>query len=187
MKSVFVLALALCSTAAYARPNTTAMTCATAQDLVAREGSIVLNTGAPGLYERFVANARFCGNSEDAAAAYVTTADADSCKIGFYCGNSSSDNQLQPKKFPSKITKCQAGSRRTEYVQDSSSDHQVAIAKVCTSNGKWVNADGTTPAKPVKHVCKEGEIRPESFRDNNNDHTVSGAVQCQGGKWKRIY
>lgn len=186
MKSVIVLALALCSTAAFARPNTTALSCADAQDLVAREGSIVLNTGAPGLYERFVASARFCGSSEDAAAAYVTTADAASCKIGYYCGNGSSDNPLLAKKFPSKYNKCVAGARRLETVRDTINDQTIYVAKVCTANGKWVNADGSVPAKPVKHVCKEGKIQPQSFYDTINDHTVQGAVQCRGGKWIRI-
>jgi hypothetical protein len=186
MKSVLVLALALCSTAAFARPNTTALSCADAQDLVAREGSIVLNTGAPGLYQRFVAGARFCGISEKAAAAYVTTADAASCKIGYYCGNSTGDNPLLDKKFPSKYTKCVAGARRLESVRDTINDHIIYVAKVCTANGKWVNADGSVPAKPVKYVCKEGKIQPQTFRDYTNDHSVQGAVQCRAGKWIRI-
>jgi hypothetical protein len=186
MKSVIVLALALCSTAAFARPNTTALSCADAQDLVAREGSIVLNTGAPGLFQRFVAGARFCGNSEAAAPAYVTTADAASCKIGFYCGNSSSDDKLVAKKFASNYTKCVAGARKldTEY---NSNDKAKLVAKVCTANGKWVNADGSVAPKAAKVVCQEGKIQPVTYQDAfNSDRQVQGAAQCRAGKWIRI-
>jgi hypothetical protein len=184
MKSVIVLALALVSATAFARPNTTALSCADAQDLVAREGSIVLNTGAPGLYERFVSSAHFCGNSEKAAAAYVTTADAASCKIGYYCGQGDSDSRLQAKKFPSQYGKCKVGARRLETYEEPGSDRNVNVSLVCNAAHKWVRADGYVAPAPKKFVCKEGSFRSENYEEPGSDRNVNVTVQCQGGKWK---
>jgi len=86
MKSLFILAIALSSASAFARPSTTNMACADAAALVKAKGAIVLSTGAY-TYDRFVAHAGYCGAGEKALGAWVNTADSDSCFIGYVCKN----------------------------------------------------------------------------------------------------
>jgi hypothetical protein len=69
---------------AQGRPNTTAMSCAAAKNLVTRQHAIVLSTG-PTTYDRYVASAGFCQSDEVGRAAFVPSADNPQCFIGFYC------------------------------------------------------------------------------------------------------
>ena len=64
--------------------NTTRMGCAAARDLVTRQGAIVLRTGAT-TYDRYVATRAYCMVTEITETAFVPTADARNCLIGYKC------------------------------------------------------------------------------------------------------
>ena len=66
------------------RPDTTAMSCAAAQALVARSGAIVLGTGGS-TYDRFVRHRGFCTPSESTEPAFVRSADSPACFVGDRC------------------------------------------------------------------------------------------------------
>ena len=66
------------------RPDTTAMSCASARALVARVGAIVLSTGGA-TYDRYVAHRGFCTRSETTEPAFVRSADSPACLIGERC------------------------------------------------------------------------------------------------------
>lgn len=66
------------------RPLTRAMSCTSAQNLVARQGSIVLDTDRF-IYDRYVRNASFCLNQQTTKAAWVPTKDTPNCFIGYTC------------------------------------------------------------------------------------------------------
>jgi hypothetical protein len=178
MKALFVIALALVSTSAFARPNTANLTCRDASGLVAQSGAIVLSTGSAALYDRFVANSSYCGAGEAAVAAYVTTLDNDSCKIGFAC-QQAEPGQALAKKYPSKILACKEGRRSRTYTYDG--DKEIAHATVC-KNGKYVRVDGYRDPAPVYRACKEGATFTESERGEGTK-----TWQCQGGKYRIIY
>lgn len=76
---------------AQSRPDTRRMSCGEARNIVARNGAIVMTTGA-GTYERIVVGERFCLLGEGALPAFASTRDAGRCQVGFYCGQ----NQLLP-------------------------------------------------------------------------------------------
>lgn len=84
MRKMFIAALMLGSSLAYARPNTLAMSCAEAYDLVMANGAVVLSTGEY-TYDRFVAHQGFCELGEETEAAWVPTADDAQCFIGYTC------------------------------------------------------------------------------------------------------
>jgi hypothetical protein len=69
---------------AQARPDTTRMTCAAAQALVARHGGIVLGTGRS-LFDRFVVSRAHCMPTETIETAFVPTRDNRHCFIGYTC------------------------------------------------------------------------------------------------------
>ena len=66
------------------RPDTRAMTCGEAQNLVQQSGAIVLTTGRF-TYDRFVADTRFRPSGQVAETAWVETRDAAECPIGNTC------------------------------------------------------------------------------------------------------
>lgn len=66
------------------RPLTRTMSCAAAQSLVARQGSIVLDTDRF-IYDRYVRNNSFCLNLQTTRPAWVPTKDTPNCFIGFTC------------------------------------------------------------------------------------------------------
>lgn len=82
------LALALSvfvSTAnAQPRPMTPGIGCAQAQQLVLRNGAIVLGTGTY-TYDRYVRDLSFCQIDESLRAAWVPTRDAPQCFVGYTC------------------------------------------------------------------------------------------------------
>lgn len=84
MKTLLVTGLLLASTAAFARPDSTSMTCAEAKNLVASHGAIVIGTG-PNLYDRYVAHQGYCTTGEFAEPAWIKTSDMDQCMVGYTC------------------------------------------------------------------------------------------------------
>ncbi len=69
---------------AQSRPLTRNMTCAAAQQLVSREGGIVLNTDQY-IYDRYVSDMRFCPDRQATKPAWAPTRDNPQCFIGYTC------------------------------------------------------------------------------------------------------
>ena len=69
---------------AQGRPSTVQMPCARAAAIVRAQGAIVLGTGGA-TYDRFVADRRFCGPTEQTKVAFVPAADTPQCAVGFTC------------------------------------------------------------------------------------------------------
>ncbi len=72
------------SVAQAALVNTSDLTSSQAKSLVQDNGAIVLST-APGIYDRYVANASFCAADEETQRAYVVTKDSNHSLIGYTC------------------------------------------------------------------------------------------------------
>lgn len=68
------------SAAQSGRPNTTGMTCAQVQSLIAQRGGVVLSTGRY-TFDRYVANRNFCQHGEVTQRDYVPTRDANRCVV----------------------------------------------------------------------------------------------------------
>ncbi|WP_210484551.1 hypothetical protein [Microvirga antarctica] len=83
---VFALTLAACATPVLAqqRPMTPGMPCAQAQQLVARNGAIVLGTGTY-TYDRYVRDQSFCQRDESLEPVWVPTRDTPQCPVGYRC------------------------------------------------------------------------------------------------------
>ncbi len=75
-----------CATSAQAqpRPMTPAMACAQAQQLVLRNGAIVLGTGTY-TYDRYVRDLSFCQIDESLRSAWVPARDTPQCFVGYVC------------------------------------------------------------------------------------------------------
>ncbi len=67
-----------------ARPDTRAMTCASAQRLVQQRGAVVMTTGQH-TYFRFVANRGFCDAWEAIKPKRAPTRDVRQCPVGYEC------------------------------------------------------------------------------------------------------
>ncbi|WP_428030676.1 hypothetical protein [Ancylobacter sp.] len=80
--ALLLLALPL-SGAAQARPDSLAMSCASAQALVRQQGAVVIGTG-PNLYDRFVTDAGYC-QSQRSKPAWIPTRDEAQCLVGQLC------------------------------------------------------------------------------------------------------
>ncbi|MCG5234556.1 hypothetical protein [Xanthobacter oligotrophicus] len=76
---------------AQARPDTLALSCQDAADLVTKSGAIVLGTG-PNIYDRYVSQIRFCSGAEQLKAEWVKTRDNPQCFVGYTCYVPSRDN-----------------------------------------------------------------------------------------------
>ncbi|MCO5142108.1 MAG: hypothetical protein M9962_03350 [Oligoflexia bacterium] len=187
MKTLFILAIALVSASAYARPNTANMSCSQANDLVQRSGAIVMSHGASYLYQRFVAHGGFCLGGEKAAAAYAKTLDSNSCKVGFVCvdGRDGGNSVV----LPSKVLACKEGAYGSAKITDYYPDYNYSgreapsITTVCR-NGKYVPVnDQNWKIKhyPVKK-CKDGATHYYPEPDRGNYSGVDKFV-CSGGKW----
>lgn len=85
-KFALVLALSAAATSAQAqpRPMTPAMGCAQAQQLVLRNGAIVLGTGTH-TYDRYVRDLSFCQIDESLQSAWVPARDTPQCFVGYVC------------------------------------------------------------------------------------------------------
>lgn len=83
--AAFAATILLSATAAEAaRPDLRRMTCAQAQQMVARYGAVVMTTG-PHTYFRFVSNASYCDRWENAYVKYGRTRDTPQCPVGYEC------------------------------------------------------------------------------------------------------
>ena len=69
---------------AQSRPSTLQMSCNGARQLVASQGAVVLSTG-PSTYDRYVAAVTQCIRGDTLDPAWVPTADALQCSIGYRC------------------------------------------------------------------------------------------------------
>ncbi|WP_269583932.1 hypothetical protein [Roseibium sp. Sym1] len=68
-----------------ARPDTRKMTCEQAQDLVRKNGSLVMTTG-PTTFDRFVADARYCmPQTRQVRAKFAPTSNNPDCAVGYRC------------------------------------------------------------------------------------------------------
>jgi hypothetical protein len=184
MKHIIVLAFALVSSVAFARTDTTTLTCRDAAGLVDQAGAIVLSTGKPYLYDRFVAHAGYCGAGEKAAAAYVKTLDNSRCKIGYSCVSAGSDDQPAAKTYPSSIRACKEGRTQVFHETDpNNSDRNVAVTYVCRA-GKYVPLYGKARPAPVIRRCTEG--RRQAFHEtdpNNSDRQIVVVKVCRNGRY----
>ncbi len=70
--------------AAQPQPSTTAMTCSQAQAFLGSQGAAVIGTGGF-TYDRFVTSRAYCEPTQTTRTAFVPTADARACAIGFTC------------------------------------------------------------------------------------------------------
>ncbi len=83
--AAFAAMMLIFATAAEAaRPDLRRMTCAEAQQLVARHGAVVMTTG-PHTYFRFVANQGYCDPWEAIFVKYSPTRDTPQCPVGYEC------------------------------------------------------------------------------------------------------
>jgi len=83
--TVTLISLILATAAsAQSRPSSTGMTCGQASGLVASRGAVVLGTGGQ-TYDRFVRHRGFCQPTEVTEPAWVRTADAPMCFVGYRC------------------------------------------------------------------------------------------------------
>lgn len=187
MKNLLIVALALCSSAAFARPDVTKMTCRDAAGLVDEKGAVVLTTG-PYLYDRFVANQSYCGSGEETKAAYVNTLDNNSCRIGYVCADR--EDGGNSVSVASKIRTCKEGmfgrADASNYYGSNGSDHTTEINVVCKA-GKWVPANDVNWKAPVTRgavKCKDGAISYYPERDRN-ESAGSITYVCKAGKWYR--
>jgi hypothetical protein len=185
MKAMMILALALVSNAACARPSTADMNCRDATALVQEKGAIAISTGNPAIYDHFVANRSFCGSDEKAANAYVKTADMDRCRIGFACVDRDGGNSV---KYPLEVRSCTEGALgradASNYYGADGTDDTREITSVCRS-GKWVPAnDRNWKAPKIKggQVCKNGAMDycPDPERGLILPGTI--LIKCQAGK-----
>jgi len=67
-----------------ARPDSRRMSCYQVQDLVARRGAVVINTGRH-TFERLVSSARYCQPGQIIENYWVPTRDRRSCLAGYIC------------------------------------------------------------------------------------------------------
>ncbi|WP_417688814.1 hypothetical protein [Roseibium sp.] len=72
------------STPAEARPDLRKMTCAQAQEMVRRNGSVVFTTGRY-TYSLFVSNMRYCDPGELLYTQYGPTKDNPQCPVAYEC------------------------------------------------------------------------------------------------------
>ncbi|MCW2305791.1 hypothetical protein [Rhodobium gokarnense] len=82
----FLSCLAASGAAAAPRANTTTMTCAEAQALVAGSGAVVLATSTF-LYYRFVSSQAQCLREQVTHPAFVPTSDDPECPVGYRCAS----------------------------------------------------------------------------------------------------
>jgi hypothetical protein len=79
-----ILMLVAATDAVAARPSTLGMSCRQAQNLLAKQGAVVMSTGRH-TYERFVSHPGYCMTAEFAYSATAPTKDSPSCRLGYIC------------------------------------------------------------------------------------------------------
>jgi hypothetical protein len=87
--SLFLVIMALPSAGAFAqsKPLTFGMSCSEAKFLVTSRGAIVLSTGQYA-YDRYVSSQASCLSGQFTRPAWVPTADAPQCFVGYTCVDS---------------------------------------------------------------------------------------------------
>ena len=69
---------------AQGRPDSLSMTCDQARALLRSRGAAVIGTG-PHIYDRYVADRRFCAVTESTRPAWIATRDTRQCMVGYTC------------------------------------------------------------------------------------------------------
>jgi hypothetical protein len=69
---------------AQSRPDSLTMTCSAAQALVRQRGAVVIGTG-PNVFDRYVADRRFCMPTQVSQNAFIATRDNRNCLVGGIC------------------------------------------------------------------------------------------------------
>lgn len=182
MKAFFIAALALASFSAFARPDTTKMSCAQAQDLVETNGAITLSVGNQGIYDRFVAHAGLC--SDFAVTAWVRTADESKCAIGYAC---TSHRGMNGQVYTGIISKCKEGATASMPVSGvrSSNGREFNAVHTCV-NGKWTSRY-TQTTKPSYAGCKEGRRGFVQVEANfGRERFIDVPAICKNGRYVRI-
>lgn len=82
--SITVLIVLSFSQFAQARPDLRRMTCAQAQQMVQRNGSVVFTTG-PYTFSRYVADVRYCDRGQLTYPQLGSTRDNPRCLVGYEC------------------------------------------------------------------------------------------------------
>jgi hypothetical protein len=172
MKSLFILAIALVSTSAFARPNTLNMTCRDAAGLVADAGSIVLSTGA-NTYNRFYATG--------IKAAYVPTLDNDACFIGYVKGQ---DGRDRAPELVKAAPACKSGKVEQVNQQDRGEANFKPVYRTCV-NGKWVIPGYV--AAPAVRKCKEGSMGSLGTGRYFGPNEQEVPAVCRNGKFVPLY
>ena len=84
LAAVALLAVAAAPAAAQRRPDSLTMTCIQARAFVAQRGAVILGTGQY-VYDRIVADQRFCPWPQHIERTFVRTKDASTCFVGYVC------------------------------------------------------------------------------------------------------
>lgn len=185
MKSMIVIALALVSANAFgARVNTQSLSCGRAAGIVQKAGAIVLATGE-GLYDRFVADGRYCASGETTAPAWVPTSETDTCFVGYVCRDRENAGGVV---FPRAILKCKEG--KQELISEPRNDGEgtESVLYVCKS-GIWkrVFGGGSTGGEVRPITCKEGKREIWLEQNSSGEGQESVHVICRSGKWVREF
>lgn len=78
------IALAPTDGFAQARIDSLSMTCAALKDVIQKRGVVIVGTG-PNVYDRYVANGRFCAPTQITDNGFVPTSDNRQCAAGYLC------------------------------------------------------------------------------------------------------
>lgn len=173
MKALLLIAALVGSASAFARPNTTKMTCAEVQRLVQAKGSIVLGTG-PYTYELYYSS----GNR----VAYAPTLDNAYCHIGYLrASHDEGTNPHYPEKHYGRSCKTEGV---TQFLSGPDKDDAFAplVTRTCI-NGQWV-VSGVR--KPVYRGCKEGTRSYLGTGKWNGDNEEMVPAVCRNGKFVEV-
>jgi hypothetical protein len=69
---------------AQSRPDSLTMTCSAVQALVQQRGAVVIGTG-PNVFDRYVADRRFCMPTQITQNTFIATRDNRNCLVGGIC------------------------------------------------------------------------------------------------------
>ncbi|HVV92938.1 MAG TPA: hypothetical protein VHD15_05935 [Hyphomicrobiales bacterium] len=67
------------------RPDSLALSCGQAKALVSARGAVVMTTGGPDIYDRYVRDGGFCATSLTTQPAYIATRNRRQCFVGYRC------------------------------------------------------------------------------------------------------
>ncbi|MBK25709.1 MAG: hypothetical protein CME70_17050 [Halobacteriovorax sp.] len=184
MKAFLTLAVCLVSVSAFARPDTTTMSCNAAKSKVNNAGSIVLGIGNQGIYDLFHSRRNACKHGEEANRAYVRTMDMKKCKVGFVCKDR--ETSRGSVYYSGVIRKCKDGQRAIFYETDvRNPDRQIQVIRTC-KNGRYY----PYKPQPTPRKCVEGKRGTRSMVNNGRfpgeDHWINVAAICKGGKYVAI-